>query len=168
MLRTLLLVTFLANLGLGVLTLVIGPAELATHFGPGGEPNGWMSATTNAVMMGGISLLLFGMFYGSPHLLKRTPNRWFNLPNREYWLDESRRERTITVLSNELYAIGSATFALMLVVGGFALKANLSEPILLREDWVWYTLGAYGIYTVYWCLNLFLGFRAPDATDFRE
>ena len=163
--RAALVLAFLANLALAMLALTVGPEKLATHFGAGGEPDGWSSGTANALMMGGISLLLFVMFYGAPNLLRRIPDAWINLPHREYWLAPQRREHTVVVMARELYAIGAATFALMFVLGTLALQANLSDPVRLRMDWTWGVTGLYLAYTVYWCVKLYLGFRLPTSPE---
>lgn len=159
--RTLLLLLFLANLALGIVAMAIGPPELATHFGPGGEPNGWGSNVSNTLIMGGMSVLMFAMFFGAPYIIRWTPDQWMNLPNRDYWLAEERRDHSLAVMAQQLYAIGAATFALMLAVGFLALQANLADPVRLQEKWMWAALGLYFAYTIYWCAKLYLGFRIP-------
>ena len=54
---------FIANLILTVGVLILGPGTMAIHFGAGGEPNGWASARTNALIMTGIDVGLFAAFF---------------------------------------------------------------------------------------------------------
>lgn len=159
--RALLLLLFLANLVLAGVAVWIGPAEIATHFTAGGEPDGWMSSGANAAWMCGISVLLFVLFYGVADLMHVLPVRWVNLPHREYWLHPDRIDETRAALARQLARIGAATFLLMLVTGVLALQANLAEPVRLREDLVWTALGLYGAYTLYWCVRFTLAFRVP-------
>jgi len=159
--RNVFLISFAMNILLTVVTLVIGPSEVAIHFGPGGEPNGWASATVNALIMSGVNLLMFASFFFAPHLMRVTPAKWINLPNKDYWLRPENRERMESILMRHLYVFGTLTFAFLFVIGILVLDANLSQPAHLREDFFWWPFGLYMAYTAYWCVKIFLDFRIP-------
>lgn len=159
--RTVFILTFAANLVLAVVSLALSPPTVAIHFSLGGEPDGWAPAYVSALIMAGANGLLFLSLYFVPYLLRKTPARWVNLPNKDYWLKEENRERMTLLLSHMLYRFGAATFLFMFVVGSLSLKANLSDPVRLREDLFWWPLGMYMLYAVYWVVKIIRVFRVP-------
>ncbi len=159
--RTAFLTSFAVNILLTVVALVIGPAEVAIHFGSGGEPDGWAPATVNALIMSGVHLLIFVSFFFTPHLIRTTPDKWISLPNKDYWLRTENRKRMESILMRHLYAFGVLTFAFLFVTGLLAIDANLSEPVRFREEIFWWPFGFYMAYMVYWCVKIFVAFRIP-------
>jgi len=160
--------TFAANLVLCAVAWVVCPGTVANHFGPGGEPNGWMLSGINALVMGGTSLLLFVSFYFTPHLLRVVPARWVNVPHRDYWMAEENRPRMIAIMSRSMYAFGTAIFGFLFVVQALVLDANLSDPVRFREEIFWWPFGAFMLYSVVWTIRLFLSFRVPGPAGRRE
>jgi uncharacterized membrane protein len=62
------------------------PERVATHFGAGGEPNGWMSRAGHVRFT-----LLFGLIVPAFVIaifatMPRFGDRWMNIPNKDYWL----------------------------------------------------------------------------------
>ncbi|MFC1497726.1 DUF1648 domain-containing protein [Verrucomicrobiota bacterium] len=159
--RTIFIISFAVNLILTVVTLVLHPSDVAIHFGAGGEPNGWAPAYVNALIMSGVNVLILASFLFTPQLLRITPTRWINLPNKEYWLKEENRGRTESMLATQLYQFGTLTFMFMFIMGLLSLQANLSDPVRLRENLFWWPFGFYIAYTVYWTVKLMLMFRVP-------
>lgn len=114
--------------GLGQLFWQYGqlPARVATHFDAQGRPNGWLSREahlTQAIVFTlivsvGLSLLSL--------LIARIPAKWINLPNRDYWLDDSRRATSLAWLSNLVLGTGCAVVALIDVVFYGVYRANLN------------------------------------------
>ena len=159
--RNLFIICFIANLVLTVVVLIVGPETMAVHFGGGGEPNGWASAKVNALVMTGVDGLLFAIFFYVPFLMRITPDRWVNLPNKDYWLRDGNRARAISMLCDEMYKLGVIMFAFMFIVGLLVLQANLSDPVLLREDLFWPPFIFIMVYTLYWTVSIYRIFRVP-------
>ncbi len=159
--RTAFIISFVVNLILTVVALVSCPSNVAIHFGAGGEPNGWAPAYVNALIMSGIDVLIFASFFFTPHLIRITPPRWINLPNKQYWLKEENRGKMESMLTSHLYQFGTLTFIFMLIVGLLALQANLSDPVRFREDLFWWPFGLYMAYIAYWTVKIMLVFRVP-------
>ena len=159
--RKLLIVGFLANCLLTAVSPFLAPGTIATHFGAGGEPAGWGSAHTNAIFMAGLSLLMFAMFFFLPKLIRVTPARWVNLPNKEYWYREENKARMTAMLTAYLDEFGALMFAFLFLVGVLVLQANMSRPVHLREDLMWLGLGLFFAYTAYWLVRFMLAFRIP-------
>ena len=155
------IITLAANLILAVIALIIAPSPMAIHFGPGGYPNGWAPAHVNALIMSGTNTLMFVIFYFAPALIRKTPARWVNLPNKNYWLKDENRAGMEKILAGQLHLFGSATLLFMFMIGLLALQANLSNPVRLREDLFFWVLGIYLVYTVYWTIKLIMAFRLP-------
>ncbi len=159
--RNVFVVCFAANLGLALVSLFLSPATVAIHFGPGGEPDGWAPAYVSALIMAGANALLFLSLIFVPRLLQKTPARWINLPNKEYWLREENRDRMVFLLSGMMYRFGTLTFVFLFMVGLLSLQANLSNPVRLRMSFFWWPLGLYLAYTVFWVVKLVRIFRIP-------
>lgn len=160
--RNIFIISFIANLVLTVVVLIMGPETMAIHFGGGGVPNGWASAKANALIMTGIDVLLFASFFFVPQLMRVTPDKWVNLPNKDYWLKDENRSKAMTMLCDQLYKLGALMFVFMFSVGLLVLQANLSDPVLLREDLFWPPFIFIMLYTVYWTVKIYRIFRIPE------
>ncbi|NQU41388.1 MAG: DUF1648 domain-containing protein [Lentisphaerae bacterium] len=161
--RTLFIVSFGLNLILTVVALALCPSNVAIHFGAGGEPNGWAPAYVNALIMTGVDLLIFASFFFTPHLLRITPSRWINLPNKEYWLKDENKAKMESMLTAHMYQFGTLTLVFMFLVGLLALQANVADPIRFREDLFWWPFWLYMSYTAYWTVKLVRAFRVPES-----
>jgi len=157
--RTAFILSFVANLLLALVALILSPATVAIHFGYGGEPDGWAPAYVSALIMVGTNGFLFFLLYFIPHLIRRTPARWINLPNKEYWLKEENKGRMFSLLTEMLFQFGILTFIFMFVVGLLSLQANLSKPVRLQENLFWWPLGMYLVCAVFWTVRLIRTFR---------
>ena len=155
------LLTYLANIGITLVSLVILPARMATHFGSGGMADGWASSQTNALTMTGINTLMFVMLYFSPQLISIFPPRLVNLPNKRYWLSPEHLDEAKATIGGYIWQFGAVSFIFMFVLGCLTIHANLSEPVRLHEPTIYAALIALLIYTVVWCIALFKAFRIP-------
>jgi len=159
--KTAFVVSFLATLVFQVVAVFLCPGEVAIHFGLTGEADGWAPSHVNALLMSGVSVLIFVSFYFVPHIMRWTPDRWMNIPNRQYWLREENRDTMTTIMTGHLYQYGVLTFLFLFALGLLSLDANLSAPVRIRLDLVWWLLGLYLGATVYWLIRMQLAFRIP-------
>jgi len=159
--RKLFIISFIANLVLTVVVMFMAPTNMAVHFGAGGEPNGWSTPGMNALVMTGVEVMLFAIFFFVSRLLRITPDRWISLPNKDYWLKDENRGRMEAILSDELHKYGALMFVFMFVVGLLTLQANLSDPVQLREDLFWPPFICIMAYSLYWTVRMFWIFRVP-------
>jgi uncharacterized membrane protein len=128
------------------------PEKIASHFGPGGEANGWMSKDSFMVTYGILLLGTAGMLGGIGLVLGKIPTDLINLPNKEYWLAPERRTATLATIQEQMSWFGAATMVLLIVVMQLVFEANLiPEPHL--DNRVWFLLGAYLVYTAIWSLG---------------
>ena len=155
------LLSFAANLILLVVSFAVSPPRVAIHFGFGGFPDNWGPPYVNALIMGGVNVLLFVSLWFLPVLVRRLPAKYINLPNKGYWSRDENKERTILIFSREMHLFGVAVFIFMFVVALLALQANLSTPVKLREDLFFGALALFMIFMIYWSIRLIRKFRIP-------
>ncbi len=160
-LRATLILAVAANLAFTAAALHLLPARLASHFGPGGAPNGWMPAGAYAVTMGALNVLVFLLMLAAPRLTTALPARWVNLPHKDYWLDPARRAQTRALLEPFLWSLGIALLSLFLVMNALVVEANRAEPVRLNERWFLAALGAFLAFTLGWTIRFHRAFRRP-------
>lgn len=159
--RTSFIASFLANLVLAIVSLVMLPDRVAIHFGQGGMSDGWASNLAGTLIMLGVHTLLFCSLYLSPRLLASVPAKWISLPNRDYWLRPEHRTQAVEKFSQQMWRFGTVLFLFMLFVGLLTLKANLSRPVRLDEGPLFVALVIFLVYTAYWTFTLLRAFRIP-------
>jgi len=135
------------------------PERMATHFGVGGQPNGWMSRSGYVAF-----IRIFGV--GLPWFIVVTfvlcrflPDWTFNIPNREYWLSPERRSETDEyLLAHGLWLACS----LVGFIGGMhylTIHANRSVPVHLPGDLLLTLLAIFLAVLGIWAVGLVRHFR---------
>jgi uncharacterized membrane protein len=153
---------FAANLALGLISYAILPDRIAIHFGSGGIPDSWGPKSLHLTLFTFVDILLFLLMYYTPRIVLIFPPRFVNLPNRNYWLQDSKREEMTNRLNLLMWEYGSALFAFLFLAQLFVLQANLSQPVRLDETSFLIALGIFMIYTVFWIIKLYRKFRIPS------
>lgn len=130
------------------------PEIVATHYRFDGRANGWMSRT-------GYLMFMIGFSVGFPaliaFLIRYLPRRWphlTNIPNREYWLAEPRREDSLRFLTAHGWWLACL---LVLLFGGVhyaILIAHRSQPANLPLSLFLPLLGGFFIGFVIWIAAL--------------
>jgi uncharacterized membrane protein len=108
------------------------PARMATHFGPSGAADGWMTRTGfvlfSVVVGGGVtSLLLSGGSW-----LRLVPPEMVNLPYASYWMAPERREAGLRRVGDWMAWFGVLLAAMMVAVDELVLRANLGGDVALN------------------------------------
>jgi uncharacterized membrane protein len=137
--RNLLIVSFLANVALTLVSLLVLPSEVAIHFGRGGMPDSWASNELNALLFLGIDLFIFIVFLVAP----------------------SNRVVAQNKLAPLMTESGTALFTFLFFVGLLTLEDNLADPVRLNESIFFPIFIAFMLYTGYWCVKLVRVFRIP-------
>ncbi len=104
------------------------PVQIASHFGAGGVPNGWMSRDGYLLFMLGFALGVPLVVVLSMAILPRRMVKGINIPNRDYWLDPSRREETLRYIEAHAYWLGSLIAAFIADMHLLLIQANASQP----------------------------------------
>jgi hypothetical protein len=113
------------------------PRRVATHFDGNGRPNGWMSRTAHLRFMTvfglGFPLFVPALLYASRFL----PDRFYNLPHRDYWLAPARRTETMAYLLRHSLWFSSMALCFVIGIHFTIIQANnlaqvhLSTPLVL-------------------------------------
>lgn len=101
------------------------PERVATHFGPGGEPNDWMDKSSAVLLLGGFQIFFPLLLFGVVRVLKWVPMNLINIPHREYWLAAERREASLRWLERPMGGVAMLTGCLLMVTGHFTFRANV-------------------------------------------
>lgn len=113
------------------------PARVASHFGPSGQPDGWMSRDTHTMTQVGITLFIALLFFALAMFFPKLPDRFINLPHREYWLAPKRRGETLAWLSGMLLCIGAVLQVFLGWVFREVWQANLAPNPVLKMNALW-------------------------------
>lgn len=127
------MVVLIATATLVVATGASLPEVVASHFGPGGQADGFMTRTGYVTFMLVILLGAAALFWGLPKLLRVLPTASFNLPNRDYWLAPERRDATLDDMERRLRWFACALLVFLAYVHYLVVQANAVQPPVLPE-----------------------------------
>jgi len=163
--RAVFITTYLLSLVVLGVSHAMLPAEVAIHFGGGGQADGWAPRAFNPAVFVGMITVLFAMIMLTPRLTFTLPPSLINLPNKAYWLAEENKAMARAIFTALIYEFGAVLLAFMAGIVLLTLKANLSQPVRLDHRLFWPALAAFMLYTVVWCVRLFTSFRVPAVGD---
>jgi len=135
------------------------PEQVATHFGPGGQANGWMSRDGYRLLalalVLGLPLTMLGVTVWAPRL----SGSFVKLPHREYWLAPERLEATRATL--RAFGAAMAVLGALFAIGLHAavLAANATSPPRLDEAPFLAGIGAFVAATVALVVAMNVRFR---------
>lgn len=134
---------------------------VASHFGGGGTPNGWMSRSAFAwfsvVPLSAVVLVTFIV----PLLVAKLPTSLVNFPNKEYWLAPERRAETMRRLGGRMEWYGVVLLAFLAFVYELVFEANLTRSGLANGPFI-VALVAYLMFSLAWVVALIRAFSLPD------
>lgn len=144
------------------------PERVATHFGPNGVADGWSSRTTFAWF----SVILAASFALLPLLvrvlLRVLPTQLINLPRRDFWLAEDRRESTLRRIGSWMEWYGAISVLFAMGITHLTTRANLAaaspEEAQLGSDFMW-LLVLYMAFTAVWVALIYRDFRRPPSRE---
>jgi len=137
------------------------PERIATHFGIGGQPNGWMSRSGYVAFISsfgvGLPLFLVVVFV----LCRFLPVWTVNIPHREYWLSPERRSQTYDYLLAHGFWLACS---LVGFVGGMhylTIQANHNVPVHLPGNLLFAMLAIFLSVVGSFVFGLVRHFRIP-------
>ena len=138
------------------------PARVASHFGADGRANGFMERAAFLQTHLVITVVVAALFAAIALGTTRVPTAGLNLPHKEYWLSEERRDQTLAYLRDRFLAFGAATLALLACSMQAVYEANLHGAETLGAG-ARIALVCYLLYTVVWSVALVQRFsRLPS------
>lgn len=103
------------------------PGRVASHFGPSGAPNGWMSKQSFFAIYA-VMIVIAAFIEVFPARSIRRPSARINLPHKEYWLAPERRAETFGYFEKYFAWYGCVFLLIMVLIMGLAIEANLNPP----------------------------------------
>jgi serine/threonine-protein kinase len=146
------------------------PDRVATHFGFGGEPDGWMSrqaaVTFTGVMGIGLPFLLIALAW----LIRVLPPSLINIPRREYWLAPERRPYATALLFRHMLWLACLVVCFMGGIHYTLVRANQTVPPHMPNSLIWPMLAGFLAAMAVWIITLLRAFMNPsesqcDATE---
>ena len=139
------------------------PNEVASHFNAAGQADGWMSKTAFVALTLLIQIGLAAMMLGFGWLIKVLPTSMINIPNREYWLADERREQTLGESESLMAWIAAGTAVFMMVIFYLTFDANVGEKKGLNSSASWSCAIVYMVGLLVFCvMRLKKYFRVPE------
>jgi uncharacterized membrane protein len=135
------------------------PDTMASHFDGSGRPNGFQTRDAFFGFCAAVLFVTAGLFGGLGVLFRKLPSKWFNLPNRDYWLAPERREETIEILSSQMEWFGAASLALYLYVMQMVFATNQTTEPSLDSGSMFVVIGLYLLFSAIWTARFITRFR---------
>ena len=104
------------------------PPVVASHFVAGGAANGFMPRSAYLGMMLAVAVglpLAQALVFG---LIRLVPDRFINLPQRDYWLAPERRQQTLDYLGDQGNRFAMLLCGFLCFVHWLVLRANAQQP----------------------------------------
>lgn len=160
--RTVFISALAVTVLLVLLTVPQLPPVVASHFGADNLPNGQMTRDGYRNFM-----LLFII---AVPLLASLPLGWLparypktlNIPHRDYWLAEERREASLQFLRDQGDKLGTLLVVFMGLVHFTLIKANSMQPVQLPVTLFLTVLLAFLAGIAWWAYGLTSHFRRPS------
>ncbi len=138
------------------------PDPVASHFGPSGAANGFMSRTLYVrFMLVFVVLLPLALNFLISRVLS-LPNTRINIPHREYWLAPERRADTVVRLQRHMKFFGVLLAAFLSYVHWQVVQANAHAPPALDNVRFSTGLATFMAALVTWIVILRRDFRPPQ------
>jgi uncharacterized membrane protein len=133
------------------------PDPMASHFDGAGRPDAWMSKRSFFIFEALILGLIVLEFTLLPWLIGKMPLSLINMPNKQYWFADERREETLAVIGRFFEWFAAALLALFTAVNQLVFRANLDGENLSSKMWL--ILLAFFVFVAVWLVKFFRQFR---------
>lgn len=124
-LKLLLIITALLPLLYLVVMYDSLPQKVASHFDASGNADGFMTKSSFFFMLGGIVIFLSAMFVGLSIFLRKLPLSLLNVPNKDYWFSDERKEASFDITEKIFSLMGIATLLFFLLIIHLTIKYNV-------------------------------------------
>ena len=163
--RILLIITCLANIAFAFGSLPWLPDQVAPHFNSDGMPTRLEHPIVPAVIMSVVVVFTGATILGASWLMTICPPYSFNIPNRDYWLSEENRPKTILRIRYSIELIGVGTMLFFLLLQWKVFQANQTVPPKLDGNNIWVGACVLLIVITVDTVRLLLSFRLPKENN---
>jgi uncharacterized membrane protein len=126
--RTIFVAIVLAAVAQCVFSFAQLPATVASHFGPSGAPNGWMSKQAFFAIYAAVIAIAAAVEIFPARSIAKSSSARINLPHKQYWLAPERRGETMAYFEKFFAWYGCAFLLILVLIMGLAIQANLNPP----------------------------------------
>lgn len=134
------------------------PATAATHFNAAGIADGWMPKEAFIVFEVILLFFIVAEFTLVPAAVEKMPDALLNIPNKDFWLAETRRAATFETLRIYFEWFAAGLLVLFIVINNYLFRANLNNENLPGAQ-MWLIIGLFVLFTVVWLASLMRKFR---------
>jgi len=159
--RILFIITCLANIAFVFGMLPWMPERVAIHFALNGTADRFVAPMENAIEMSFTIGLLAVFLLGISMSMSIMPAFLFNVPNRNYWLNEENRPQTIRQLRSFLDFVGTGFFLFFLFIQWETFQANQKVPVALNMTAFCIGTGIFVVFVLVEIIRFYLSFRLP-------
>lgn len=124
------------------------PERMASHFGPSGLPNGWMTKQSFFIVYALVLALTSVLEFFPARSIARSSPSSLHLPNKEYWLAPERRAHTFAYFTKFFAWYGCAVLLVLVIAMGLAINANLNPPPRLRAQPILAVIGGFVLFSI--------------------
>jgi len=136
------------------------PDRVASHFGPSGMPNGWMTKSQFLTIYAIMILPALAVEFWLARRIAKTPGARVNMPNKEYWMAPERRALTLAYFESFFAWYGCAFLLLLAFIMGMALRANLDPSPQLPTGPTVAALAVFVVFNIAAMLSMYRRFSA--------
>jgi hypothetical protein len=98
----------------------------------------------------------------SIRLVKRQPEKFVQIPNRDYWMSPIRREQTLDLIASRIYLLGAVKFVADAIFLYAAVRANLIGTSELNAGLLFFLAAGFIMAKVALAAQLFWRFQFPN------
>lgn len=138
------------------------PAEVAIHFNAAGKPDDWMPRTSAILLMLALQIGLPVFILALVACMDKLPNSTINIPNREYWLKENRRDATLRFVFDSFLVLTIVLVVFMSALNHLTFQANLVGQAL-NIAWFLTWLGIFIAFIIGFIVQMYRRFRLPPS-----
>jgi tRNA A-37 threonylcarbamoyl transferase component Bud32 len=132
------------------------PERVASHFGLGGHPDGWMGRSFYLGFVGLLPLAFALLFEGGARLVHLLPARFINIPRREEWLSAEGRFEITSILREHFAWLLCLLVLFFGGVHGLTVAANQVDPAQLSMDGLLFLVMGFLIAVILWIIGLMM------------
>lgn len=144
------------------------PAKMATHFGAGGEANGWMSRDGFLLFFCGMCAFIVVLMLLMPKLIGVFPDSMINLPHKEYWLSPEHRPAAMAILGAFMAWMAVIVLGLMTAILQLTFLSNIHPDPRLDGTATALTMGGFLVSMGIWMVAFYRAFRVPKGPEDRR
>ena len=139
------------------------PERVATHFGVGGEPNGWMTRAGHVrfTLVAGVAIPAFVL--GVFALVRYCGDAGLNIPHKAYWLAPERRQETIAFIQRQGVWFAAVMIVFLAGLHRSIVAANVRSPVSLPPGEVGWVAGGLIASSLIWAACFFVRFSRKPA-----